>query len=90
MAAEERIAIDFDISNSFVEEVIPYSLEYYLGVKVNEDYDDMYGDDDEDDEDLDDEDEAPKPKKGKKAKKSSMDSTKSNEGKDGKEKPECK
>lgn len=41
---EERLNIDYDIARTLVDEVIPYSLEYYLNVKV------------EDDEDFDDED----------------------------------
>ena len=41
----ERIAIDFDIARSLIDEVIPYSLEYFLGIKT--------GADDEEDEELD-------------------------------------
>lgn len=42
---QERLEIDFDIITSLVEEVIPYSLEYYLDLN-REDYD-------EEDEQLD-------------------------------------
>jgi len=86
--AEEKLAIDFDVARALVDEVIPYSLEYFLGVKVadGEGYGDMeFGDDDDED---DDEEEA-KPKKGKKAHKKSSDSSKS-KGSKGEEKPECK
>lgn len=43
----ERIHIDYDIARTLVDEVIPYSLEYFLGVKVPG-QDDQYGSDNED------------------------------------------
>lgn len=49
-ADSDRIGIDFDVARSLIDEVIPYSLEYFLGIKT--------GADDEDDEvDMDDLDE---------------------------------
>ena len=33
--------IDYDIARMIIDEIIPYSLEYYLGVKLNDDYDDI-------------------------------------------------
>lgn len=33
--------IDYDIARMIIDEIIPYSLEYYLGVKINDDYDDI-------------------------------------------------
>lgn len=52
MAVEEKLAIDFDIARVLIDEIIPYSLEYYLGVKTGEDYEGMdFGDDEDDDED---------------------------------------
>lgn len=43
--------IDFELGGSIIDECVPYSLEYYLGVKAEGE------DDDEDDEDdLDDDD----------------------------------
>jgi len=48
MALEERIAIDFDVARGLIDEVIPYSLEYYLGIKTPED---GYDGEDYDDED---------------------------------------
>lgn len=61
MNAEEKLNIDFDIARGFVDEVIPYSLEYYLGVKTadGEDYEGMFGGEGDDDEDDDDEDDEP-------------------------------
>ena len=37
----ERMDIDYDIARMIIDEIIPYSLEYYLGVKINDDYDDI-------------------------------------------------
>ena len=47
--------IDYDIARMIIDEIIPYSLEYYLGIKINDDYDDVddlkpESSDDEDDE----------------------------------------
>jgi nucleosome assembly protein 1-like 1 len=36
---QERMDIDYDISQVLMDEVIPYSLEYYLGIKMAEDVD---------------------------------------------------
>ena len=44
-ADSDRIGIDFDVARSLVDEVIPYSLEYFLGIKT--------GADDEDDDEVD-------------------------------------
>ena len=52
---------DFEIGNTFKDEVIPLGLEYYLGVIEQEDSE---GEDDEDDDDSD-EDFKPKKKGGK-------------------------
>jgi len=51
---QERMDIDYDISQVLMDEVIPYSLEYFLGIKMGEDMCD--------DEDCE---EACGPKKGK-------------------------
>jgi nucleosome assembly protein 1-like 1 len=64
---QNAILDQVDIGYSLIEEAIPFSLEYFLGVRKDE-----YGDDedfeDEDDDDEDDEEEAkPKGKKGGKA-----------------------
>lgn len=32
---------DYDLARMIIDEIIPYSLEYYLGVKINDDYDDI-------------------------------------------------
>lgn len=67
---EEQLQNDIldqmDIAYSLIEEAVPFSLEYYLGVRKDymggfgdEDYED---DDDDDDDEDDDEDEAPKRK----------------------------
>lgn len=84
----ELLSIDFDIARGLIDEVIPYSLEYFLGVKTPED---GYGDYDDEEDFDEDEDEDDEPKKSKKkAHKKSSDSNKSGgEKKDG-EKPECK
>lgn len=46
----DRLNVDFDIARSLIDEVIPYSLEYFLGIKTGADEDD-----EEDMEDLDEE-----------------------------------
>jgi nucleosome assembly protein 1-like 1 len=66
--------IDYDICNILIEEVLPYSLEYYLGVKKEEH--DEEGelsqlDEEEEDDDESEEEVKPKNKKKNKAKKSS-------------------
>lgn len=57
----EYIDEEFELGNFFKDELIPYSLEYYLDL-VDEEDDFEEGEDDEDDED-DDEDKKEKPKK---------------------------
>lgn len=47
----ERMEIDLDIGRTIVEEVIPYGLEYYLGIKVHEHVGDGLEDDDDEDDD---------------------------------------
>ncbi|EGR34542.1 nucleosome assembly protein, putative [Ichthyophthirius multifiliis] len=74
----DRLNIDFDIYKSLVDEVIPYSLEYFLGVKT--------GEDEYDDEDLDDEEDIEEPPKDKKAGKGKGNSKGGATG----EKQECK
>ncbi|CAD8101789.1 unnamed protein product [Paramecium sonneborni] len=37
----ERMDIDYDIARMIIDEIIPYSLEYYLGVKINDAFDDI-------------------------------------------------
>jgi nucleosome assembly protein 1-like 1 len=49
---EDRLNIDYDIARTLVDEIIPYSLEYYLNVKVEDDED---FDDEEDIDELDEE-----------------------------------
>jgi nucleosome assembly protein 1-like 1 len=49
-----------------LNDAIPFSLEYYLGVVDHEDEDEGFEDDDDHDEDQDDDDDAKKPKIGKK------------------------
>ena len=51
----EKLETDFELGGAIIDECVPYSLEYYLGVKAEGE-----DDDDEDDEDEDDE-----PKKSK-------------------------
>jgi len=66
----ERIHIDYDIARGLVDEVIPYSLEYFLGVKLPED--DNYSDEEDNLDDIDEEEEhsdEEKPKKKDKKKK---------------------
>ena len=50
--------IDFDIARMIIDEIIPYSLEYYLGIKTNDDYDEteeMKQDSDQSDSESDEE-----------------------------------
>jgi nucleosome assembly protein 1-like 1 len=37
----ERMDIDYDLARMIIDEIIPYSLEYFLGVKINDEYDDI-------------------------------------------------
>lgn len=79
-----------------IDEIIPYSLEYYLGVKTGEDYNDIeFGDEhshEDSEDDGDDAEEGAKPNNKKKAHKKSTDSTKSKGSNNNtkEEKPECK
>lgn len=83
---------DYEIGKTIAEEVIPYSLEYYLGINPEgEDYEDLDDDEDDDDEDDEDGDDDDDDKKKKSNRKKSGDSKKSDKDKKGKtEKPECK
>lgn len=49
--------IDYDIARMIIDEIIPYSLEYYLGVKINDAFDDIEEVDGESSKGSDDEDE---------------------------------
>lgn len=87
---EEQIQNDIldqvDIAYFLVEEAIPFSLEYFLGVRkdyMGEEDDEDYDDEDEDDEDDDEEDEKPR---GKKAGKGGKPAAGGAEG----QKQECK
>jgi len=59
--------IDYDIASNIIDEGIPYSLEYYLGIREEEgeegDEHDDHDEGDDDDADLDDEDEEDAKKK---------------------------
>jgi len=90
----ERLQINADIAVTIQEEIIPYHLEYYLGLRKG-DYDDMGGLGDEgDDDDEDDEDDDPKPRKDSKGgkRKGSGNAAGAGPAAGGKagEKPECK
>lgn len=101
-----KLQIDQDIGRTLVEEVIPYSVEYFLGVKQGEEDDDLEAIDEHDecdshDDQDQDEDSDEKPKKSKKDKKQHKKSTDSTGSKKGDkadkgdkggagEKPECK
>ena len=37
----ERMDIDYDLARMIIDEIIPYSLEYYLGIKINDDNNDL-------------------------------------------------
>lgn len=88
MQHREKLEQDFEIGGVIVDEVLPYSLEYYLGIEHEGDED--FGDEDEDEEgegEDDDEEEAPKQKKSKSKGK---DNKAAGGDKAGAEKPECK
>ena len=93
MKKRQEIEQAYEIAGVIVDEVLPYSLEYFLGIE--HEGDDEFGEEDEDDEDGDDDDDAPVNKKKKKEKSGSKSKSKS-KGKDKKEaakteqKPECK
>lgn len=49
----DRLNIDFDIARSLIDEVVPYSLEYFLGIKTGgEEHDDEIDMDDLDEEEI--------------------------------------
>ena len=90
----EELEQDFELGGVLVDEVMPYSLEYYLGVKHEGDED--FGDDDNLDG-SDDDDDAPKKRKDSKSNSKSKSKSKPKDKKDkkekadkGEEKPECK
>lgn len=72
---QERLEIDFDIINSFVDEVIPYSLEYFLDLEADDMEAEDYDNPPIDEEDAEESDEGKKPKKKnkKKSRKGSKD-----------------
>lgn len=88
----EELENDFELGGVLVDEVLPYSLEYYLGVEHDGD-EDFGGDMEEEEEDSDEEEGDKKKKKEKQSKSKSKSKSK---GKDKKEhakteeKPECK
>jgi len=85
----ERLQINHDIALTIQEEIVPYHLEYYLGLRTgDEDYPGMDFDEDENDDDDDDEDDAPKGKKKGPAAKEAKGIDKGAKG--GEAKPECK
>jgi nucleosome assembly protein 1-like 1 len=88
-AVEDNINLCFDITQALLEEVVPYSIQYYLGVKAENDADFEDEDDDDFEDDDDDEDEKPV-KKGKKPKKKSDASDNSGKGTKGGKKVEGK
>lgn len=47
---EATIEEEYDIALQFKEEIIPFAIEYYLGIADNEDYDDEEEEEDEEDE----------------------------------------
>ena len=65
MAKRQELDDDFDIGGMIVDEILPYSLEYYLGVthEGDEDYGDDLDEEEEDNEDDGDEKDKKKPKK---------------------------
>eukprot|EP01017_Pseudomicrothorax_dubius_P043348 TRINITY_DN71_c0_g2_i1.p1 TRINITY_DN71_c0_g2~~TRINITY_DN71_c0_g2_i1.p1 ORF type:complete len:332 (+),score=164.05 TRINITY_DN71_c0_g2_i1:169-1164(+) len=80
-----RFEIDNDIAELIKEDLVPYSLDYFLGLVEDEGFDDE-GMEDIDEED-DEEDEAPKPRKKSKGQ---QGGGKGAGGAGGEQKPECK
>jgi nucleosome assembly protein 1-like 1 len=59
----ERLNINFDIATTLQEEIVPYHLEYYLGLRKGDDYGALGEDGEDDDEDGgDDDDDEPEEK----------------------------
>lgn len=81
----ENLDNDFEIGGMLVDEVLPYSLEYYLGIEHEGDED---GDEDFDEMDDSDEEGGKKSKSKDKSKDKSKGKNKKNAGTE--EKPECK
>jgi nucleosome assembly protein 1-like 1 len=92
MKLREELEQDFEVGGVLVDEVLPYSLEYYLGVE--HDGDEGFGDEEGEDDESGSDEEAGKKKHNKKESKSKSKSK--SKGKEGKkevkaeEKPECK
>ena len=68
----DHVEVHVDIGMTIVEEVLPFSAEYYLGIRKEVDFgmlkDQLGGAGGDDDDDDDEEEDAPKPKKGGKSK----------------------
>lgn len=47
---EEKMNIDYDIARAIIDEVLPYSLEYYLNARVADNIDYFSKNEDEEDE----------------------------------------
>jgi nucleosome assembly protein 1-like 1 len=91
MKLREELEQDFEIGGVLVDEVLLYSLEYYLGVE--HDGDDNYGDEEEEEENSDEEEETKKKPHKKDSKSKSKSKSKGKEKKEAakpEEKPECK
>lgn len=69
MKQREELEGDYEIAGVIVDEVLPYSLEYFLGIEHEGD-EDFMGDDEQDDEEDDDDEDGGKKKKKEKAPKS--------------------
>jgi nucleosome assembly protein 1-like 1 len=86
---------DFEIGGIIVDECVPYSLEYYLGVKAEGEDEDFEDDDDDDDDEGkdegkgDSEDEPPKKNKSK-GKGDKAAAGKAGQAAPTDQKPECK
>lgn len=80
MQKREELEQDFEIGGVIVDEVLPYSLEYYLGVE--HEGDDDFGDDGEEEEGSDSDDGEAKEGKKKNKKDSKSKSKSKSKGKD--------
>jgi nucleosome assembly protein 1-like 1 len=92
MKLREEIENDYEIAGVIVDEVLPYSLEYFLGIEHEGD-DDFGGSDEEGSDEEGSDEEAPKKKKEKKSGSKSKSRSKGKDKKDtpkAEEKPECK
>lgn len=63
---EDKLGLEYEVGRAFLEEIVPFSVEFYLNINPDDGFEDEDEDEDFEDEDDDDDDEDDKKKKKKK------------------------